>query len=169
MEEINIEAAKHIRDEAGQANTELESLRAQLAEAEARALRLHADMENMRRRMQREREEIWHFAAADCLQKFLPVLDNLQRAVEVLPDTTWSQGVVLVSRQLEDTLVKFGLEPIPTVGCFDPQFHEAIAQDADSSLPENTITGVFERGYLFKGRVLRPSKVKVRAGGCSDE
>lgn len=97
------------------------------------------------------------------------MLDNLQRAVEVLPDTTWSQGVVLVSRQLEDTLVKFGLEPIPTVGCFDPQFHEAIAQDADSSLPENTITGVFERGYLFKGRVLRPSKVKVRAGGCSDE
>ncbi|MBT9133995.1 MAG: Protein GrpE [Firmicutes bacterium] len=151
------------------ASSEVEVLRVELAEAEARFLRLHADMENMRRRLQREKEEIWHFALADCLAKLLPVLDNLQRAVAALPDSTWGQGVVLVSRQLEDVLAKYGLEPIAAAGLFDPQYHEAIMQDGESAEPENTITAVLERGYLFKGRVLRPSKVKVSMGGCSDE
>lgn len=150
-------------------DNEIEVLRAELAEAMARNLRLLADMENMRRRLQREREEVWQVAVADCLTKLLPVLDNLQRAVAALPDSTWGQGVVLVARQLEEVLSKIGLEPIAAVGPFDPQYHEAIMQDAESPEPENTITAVLERGYLFKGRVVRPSKVKVSMGGCSDE
>jgi len=142
-------------------NNELDNLRVRLAEAESRALRLHADMENMRRRLQREKEEIWHVAVADCLTRFLPTLDNLQRAIAALPDSTWGQGVVLVGRQFEETLAKLGLEPIVAVGQFDPLYHEALAQDPDSLEPENTITAVLERGYAFKGRVLRPSKVQV--------
>jgi molecular chaperone GrpE len=148
---------------------ELEGLKNKLAEAEARVLRLHADMDNMRRRMQREKEEIWNVAVADCLARLLPVVDNLERAVATLPDSTWGQGVVLVSRQFEDVLTKLGLEPIAAAGMFDPQYHEALMQDVESREPENTITAVLERGYVFKGRVIRPSKVKVSVGGCSDE
>jgi len=163
MEEI----LKDIADK--ESSSEPESLKCKLAEAEARSLRLHADMDNMRRRMQREKEELWNVAVADCLAKLLPVVDNLQRAVAALPDSAWGQGVVLVSRQFEEVLTKIGLEPIAAVGLFDPQYHEALVQDAESCEPENTITAVLERGYAFKGRVLRPSKVKVSVGGCSDE
>jgi len=161
------ETVKDIQDKEG--SNELESLKCKLAEAEARTVRLHADMENMRRRLQREREELWNVAVADCLAKLLPVVDNLQRAVAALPDAAWGQGVVLVSRQFEDVLTKMGLEPLAAVGLFDPQYHEALVQDTASCEPENTITAVLERGYAFKGRVLRPSKVKVSVGGCSDE
>ena len=76
---------------------------------------------------------------------------------------------MLVSRQFEDVLTKLGLEPIAAAGMFDPQYHEALMQDVESREPENTITAVLERGYVFKGRVIRPSKVKVSVGGCSDE
>ncbi len=151
------------------AGSEIDVLKEQLAQAEARILRAHADMDNMRRRLQREKEEIWQIAVADCLARMLPVHDNLQRAIATLPDSTWGQGVVLVGRQLEDVLAKLGLVPIAAAGLFDPQYHEAIVQDSESAEPENTITAVLERGYLFNGRVLRPSKVKVSIGGNNNE
>jgi len=126
---------------------------------------LHADMENLRRRTLREKEEIWQIAAADVLVQLIPTLDNFDRALKVLPDHDWAQGITMVSKQLQDTLERFGLEQISTQGAFDPQYHEAIMQDNESNEPENTITGEFERGFLFRGKVLRPSKVRVSTGG----
>lgn len=144
---------------------ELESKQQALQELEARFLRLHADMDNMRKRLQREKEELWAVAVADCLTQMLPVLDNFDRALKALPENDWAKGIVMVSKQLNDILGRMGLEPIVAEGAFDPQYHEAIMQDETSTEPANTITAEFERGYSFKGKVLRPSKVRVSTGG----
>lgn len=144
---------------------ELDFKQQSLQELESRVLRLHADMDNMRRRLQRERDDMWTVAVADCLSQMLPVLDNFDRALKALPDNDWARGIVMVSKQLSDILARMGLEPIRAEGAFDPQYHEAIMQDNTSTEPENTITGEFERGFCFKGKVLRPSKVRVSTGG----
>jgi molecular chaperone GrpE len=152
--------------------SELDALKAELAEKtesvqalENRILRLQADMENLRRRTVREKEEIWQIAVADVFSQLLPTLDNFERAMLVLPPNDWAQGIVMVSKQLQDVLARLGLEVIDSQGSFDPQYHEAIMQDIASTEPENTITGAFERGYKLRGKVLRPSKVRVSTGG----
>lgn len=151
---------------------DIESLQAELAqknqalqELESKVLRLHADMDNLRKRTAREKDEIWQVAAADVMTDLLPVLDNFDRATQVMPQNDWAQGIVMVSKQLQDVLQRLGLEQIETQGTFDPQYHEAIMQDTESSAPENSITGEFQRGYMFRGKVLRPSKVRVSTGG----
>lgn len=148
---------------------ELQAKNQTIQDLENRILRLHADMDNLRRRTMREREETWHLAAADVLTQLLPILDNFQRAMLVLPENDWAQGIAMVSKQLQDVLASLGFEVIDSQGAFDPQYHEAIMQDPASSQPENTITGEFERGYKFRGKVLRPSKVKVSTGGNNNE
>lgn len=152
--------------------SEMDSLKAELVEKtelvqglENRILRIQADMDNLRKRTMREKEEIWQVAVADVLTQLLPTLDNFERAMQVLPQHDWAQGIVMVSKQLQDILSRLGLETIDAQGNFDPQYHEAILQDNASPEPENTITGEFERGYKLRGRVLRPSKVRVSTGG----
>ena len=152
--------------------SEVDALKAELVQKtesvqglENKILRLQADMDNLRKRTVREKEEIWQVAAADVLTQLLPTLDNFERAMQVLPPNDWAQGIVMVSKQLQDALARLGLETIDSAGCFDPQYHEAIMQDTASNEPENTITGEFERGYKLRGKVLRPSKVRVSTGG----
>ena len=151
---------------------ELEALKAELAQKteslqglENKVLRLQADMDNLRKRTMREKEEIWQVAVADIMTQLLPTLDNFERAMQVLPQNDWAQGIAMVSKQLHDVLAQLGLETIDAQGSFDPQYHEAIMQDIASSEPENTITGEFERGYKLRGKLLRPSKVRVSTGG----
>ncbi|KAF0198140.1 MAG: molecular chaperone GrpE [Bacillota bacterium] len=151
---------------------ELEALKAELVqkteiaqELENRILRLQADMDNLRKRTMREKEETWYVAAADIMTQLLPTLDNFERAMQVLPQNDWARGIAMVSKQLQDVLARLGLETIESQGSFNPQYHEAIMQDIASTEPENMITGEFERGYKLRGKVLRPSKVKVSTGG----
>jgi len=149
-------------------NKELALAKSTLQESENRLVRLMADMDNLRKRTQREKDEIWNIAAADVLVQLLPTLDNFSRAIKVMPQTDWAQGVAMVAKQLDETLQRLGLETINSEGSFDPQFHEAVMQDPNSEQPENTITCEFEKGYLFRGKVLRPSKVRVSTGGESN-
>ncbi|MBS3938375.1 MAG: nucleotide exchange factor GrpE [Peptococcaceae bacterium] len=142
---------------------------AQVAELHAKLLRLQADMDNMRRRHQREKEELGYMAAADCIYQLLPAMDNFDRAVKLLPAGDWTQGMVMVHKQLQDILQCLGLEPIAATGAFDPELHEAVAIDEDSTDPENSVTQELERGYKYRNRVLRPSKVRVSMGGCKIE
>lgn len=150
---------------------EIASLRAQLAEKdelEKRLLRLQADMDNLRKRTAREKEEWWQLATADVLKELIPILDNFERAVGVVSggeSSDWAQGMIMVVRQFQATLARLGLEEVCNAGTFDPQCQEAIMQDNDSVEPENTVTAVFEKGYSHKGRLLRPSKVRVSTGG----
>lgn len=140
-----------------------------MQELESRLLRLQADMENMRRRHQREKEDLWEVVAADLLCQLLPTMDNFDRAIKVLPTGDWTQGMVMVHKQFQEVLARVGLTPVDCACAFDPQYHEAVAIDEDPTSPENTITAELERGYKLRGRVLRPSKVRVSVGGMSNE
>ncbi|MDP3058637.1 MAG: nucleotide exchange factor GrpE [bacterium] len=158
---------------------EIDSLRLQLEEkAKAiselglRNVRLLADMDNLRKRTIREKEEIWQVATIDCVKQLLPFIDSFSRAVESLPkgaSDDWAQGILLVKRQLSETLSQIGLETIDASGQFNPMYHEVIMEDGDSEEPENTITSEMQSGYIINGKVIRPSMVKVSLGGKRNE
>jgi molecular chaperone GrpE len=129
-------------------------------------LRLQADFENFKRRVERERRETERRASSVVMERLLPILDNFERAISSPPDEggngAFRDGVVLIFRQLLEELRREGLTPIDTIGQpFDPQIHEAVATDHESGLPSHTVVEELRRGYLLRGRVLRPALVKV--------
>jgi molecular chaperone GrpE len=143
---------------------------AALAEARAERDRSHdlwirarADFENFRKRVERERAEERSQAGAGIVRDILPVLDNLDRALANAPaGDPFREGVALIHRQLRDALTRAGLEPIEAVGeTFDPVFHEAVVTERTARFEANRVLEEVQRGYLFRGRVLRPALVKV--------
>lgn len=142
-------------------------VREKTAEAENnynRALRLQADYENLRRRTRQEREELLKFGSEQLIKNLLPVLDNFERALASAGDggEKFISGVEMIHRQLNEVLNAEGLTPIPAKGePFDPNLHEAVMQVEDTGEPENTIAEELRRGYYLKGKVIRPSMVKV--------
>ncbi|HSL93560.1 MAG TPA: nucleotide exchange factor GrpE [Bacillota bacterium] len=153
--------------EHGPQNEALKAAVAEKEDTERRLLRLQADMDNLRKRTAREKDEWWQLATADLLKQLLPVLDNFERALGTAPaeGDEWAQGIIMVARQMQSTLEALGLEEVCNEGCFDPNCHEALMPDADPDKQENMVTAVFEKGYRYKGRLLRPSKVRVSTGG----
>jgi len=141
---------------------------AEIAELQNRILRVHADFDNYRKRVHKEKEEWVQYASQDLVEKLLPVLDNFARAisaVEVQNEETKNvlAGIGMIEKQLREILQKEGLEPIEAVGKeFNPQFHEAVMQVlVEESIPDNQVVEEIRKGYLFKGRLLRASMVKV--------
>jgi molecular chaperone GrpE len=132
-------------------------------------LRRQAEFENYRKRIERERGETYQRARAEVLLEFLPVVDNLERALSSLENSQGDaealrHGVELIHRQFHDALGKFGLEPVPAVGqTFDPHVHEAVTLEPTDKHEENTIIEEFQRGYRMGDKLLRPAKVKVAA------
>jgi molecular chaperone GrpE len=129
-------------------------------------IRLKADFDNFKKRVDRTREASERQAAAQLVSRLLPVLDNFERALsaawQVGGDTTFQDGIGLIFRQLLDELRKEGLVAVDTVGePFDPEIHEAVATMEGSGLPDNTVVEELQRGYLLHGRLLRPALVKV--------
>lgn len=150
---------------------ELEQLRAELARAQEEArnhlerlARAQADFENFRRRAQREREELALYANQGLLKDFLPVLDNLERALaagEAATAESLRAGVDLTARQFRTLLEKHGVTPVEAVGQpFDPNVHEAVMQEpGDYEVP--TVVLELQKGYKIGDRLLRPAMVKV--------
>ena len=144
----------------------LESL---VATERERMLRLRADFDNYRKRTERERGEIERFALADALREILPVVDNLERALEAQGAQSppadpgeLRKGVEMIVRQFHEVLRRNGLSPIPAVGeRFDPSVHEAVFQEESESVTEPTVAVELQRGYRLNDRLLRPSLVKV--------
>lgn len=138
-------------------------------ELENRLLRLQADFDNFRKRTARERLEQAKLAEAALVTNLLPVLDNFDRALANLPqeaDTSWAEGVQLVHKQLLDVLGQQGLERINCAQPFDPNIHEAVMREAcTNDEAEGTILQELQSGYLYQGRLLRPSMVKVATNG----
>ncbi|MGI6358093.1 MAG: nucleotide exchange factor GrpE [Bacillota bacterium] len=133
-----------------------------IAELEHRVLRLHADFDNYRKRTLREREEQATLAEAELLRKLLPVLDNFDRALEAMPaGQPWAEGVKLVYKHWMDVLSQQGLEAIDCEQPFDPNLHEAVMRDESGAKPDGTILQELQRGYQYKGKLLRPSMVVV--------
>ncbi len=137
------------------------------ADLRQRLLRLQADFENFKKRIDRERLDHFRYATFELVGRLLPVLDNLERAVAAarpgVAGDALLDGVVLIQRQLLVGLEVEGLRGMESVGeLFDPERHEAVATDPDSPVPPHTVTHVFQRGYFLHDRVLRPAMVRVR-------
>ena len=142
---------------------ERDRLAAEKAELHDRLLRARAEFDNARRRAERERSDFLQFAAMDLVREILPVLDDFERALKVeTADREYAKGVELIYQRLFETLKKLGLEPIETGGKpFDPNLHQAVERVETEEAEDQAILGEFQRGYNFKGKLLRPAMVRV--------
>jgi molecular chaperone GrpE len=125
--------------------------------------RRQAEFENFRRRVERERGELFEFASMDSVKVLLPVLDDFERAIKIEgADREYARGMELIYQRLYESLKKLGLEPISTEGSlFNPHLHHAVDMVDTKDQPDQTILEEYQRGYHFKGRLLRPAMVKV--------
>jgi molecular chaperone GrpE len=142
---------------------ERDRLAADCADAQDRLLRARAEFDNARRRAERDRSDFVQFAAMDVVRNLLPVLDDFERARKVeTADKEYAKGVELIYQRFLDSLKKLGLEPIETEGKqFDPNHHEAVQRVQTEDAEDQAILGELQRGYNFKGKLLRPAWVKV--------
>lgn len=158
------DAQETSEDDASALKAQVESLQAALAEKDNRVKRLQADFENFRRRTSKEREELANVVTQDLLKGMLPILDNFDRAMaaEQKDSASFQKGVEMIYTQLHETLKNDGLEPIETAGQkFDPNFHQAVMRVENPDLEDDTIAQELQKGYIVKGRVIRPSMVQV--------
>ncbi len=151
-----------------------ESVEQELAAARDKLVRLQADMENYRKRVDRTINEIVRSRRADVLRAMLPVIDNLDRAIEsVDPETADAAGVIegvrLTRKQMADVLKGQGVEPIEAGGDFNPNYHEVVATVADPDRSDGEIVDVVRAGYLLQDLVLRPSMVRVTKNPTDNE
>ena len=142
---------------------ELESLKTQVAQQEDKYLRLAAEYDNYRRRTTREKESIWNDAKAEAAVAFLPVYDNLERALkQETADEAYKKGVEMTMTQLKSVLEKLGITEIDALGKpFDPALHNAVMHVEDENLGENTVAEVFQAGFMLGEKVIRFAMVKV--------
>lgn len=151
-------------EDAAALKAQVESLKAALEEKDNRVKRLQADFENFRRRTSKEREELANVVTQDLLKSMLPILDNFDRAMaaEQKDNKSFQKGVEMIYTQLHETLKNAGLELIDTAGQkFDPNFHQAVMRVENPDLEDDTIAQELQKGYIVKGRVIRPSMVQV--------
>ena len=142
---------------------ELEKLRKQMDEKEEQYLRLAAEYDNFRKRSQKEKEGIYQGAKSDAVAAFLPVYDNLERALkQETADEAYKKGVEMTMTGLKDILSKLGVEEIPALGAtFDPSLHNAVMHVEDENAGENTVVEVFQSGFKLGEKVIRFAMVKV--------
>lgn len=154
-----------------------EALAAENAELKDRILRTMAEMENLRKRTEREISDTRSYAIANFARDMLSATDNLSRALMVLPDevrnTTDSavkaliEGIEMTDREMQRLMQKNGVKPIMAEGeKFDPHFHQAMFEVPDPSVPEGTVVQVVQAGFAIGDRVLRPAMVGVAKGGA---
>lgn len=145
------------------ARAEVDDLRRALEDRDAQYLRLAADFENFRRRSAQENLDRARYASESAAVALLPVLDNLQRAIQHAPEgDPMVDGVRMVARQFEDALRSLGVTPIEAEGApFDPAIHEAIGGEESPEVSQDTVLAVLQPGYRLHDRVLRPALVRV--------
>ena len=146
---------------------ERDQLAQEKADLHDRLLRRQAEFDNFRRRSERERLEMSDFISMEAVRPLLTVLDDFERALKAARvsegvDNEFVKGVELIHNRLLETLTKMGLEPIEAVGRpFDPNVHNAIQREETQDAEDNTVVEEYQRGYNFRGKLLRPSMVKV--------
>jgi|UPI00068703A0 molecular chaperone GrpE len=171
-EEIGSERDRLTPENEGVAETEHAAgkLEAELAETRDRYLRSLAELDNLRRRSQRERAEAVRYAAADLVRDLLPNVDNLRRAIESFPQEEQAdgparrllEGIEAVEQGFLETLGKRGIRRIDPLGeRFDPTQHQAVMQVTDHERSAGTIAAVLQPGYIYADRLLRPAMVSV--------
>lgn len=158
-----------------QADGRLAELEAEVARLKDERLRALAEVENVRRRAQRDRQEASQYAISAFARELLAVVDNLQRALASIDAPgraadpaldALASGIEMTERQLLGVLERYGVKPIPAEGApFDPHVHEAMFEIDNPSVEHGTVLQVLERGYLLHDRTLRPARVAVARGG----
>ncbi len=143
--------------------SELQKIKAERDSLLDRLARAQAEFENARRRASKEQQEYRDYAVTDAVKTLLPVVDSLERALQVQSDSTeFRGGVELIYKQLQAALAKLSVHPIVAKGePFDPRFHEAIEMVQTTDAPDHQVIEELQRGYKFKDRLLRPAMVKV--------
>ena len=135
-----------------------------IAEVTDHYQRLMAEYDNFKKRTQKEKEAIYTDSVKDTVAELLPVMDNLLRAIESFPDKESAEcmGVEMVLKQTEDIFTKIGVSEIKAVGEeFNPELHNAVMHIEDENVTENTVVEEFQKGYIYKDKVIRYSMVKV--------
>lgn len=160
---------KELEKQLGQVRGELEE-RKKIAEGYLeRLMRMQAEFENYRKRVDKDREEYIKFASENIIRDLVDVSENLERAIIAGQDAgekgasdTLLKGVEMTLKQLNDILSREGLSPIESVGKpFDPNYHEAVSRVASKDTPENVVVKEYMRGYLLNSKVIKPAKVEV--------
>ena len=157
---------------------QLSELRAELEEKKGvsegyldRLMRMQAEFENYRKRIEKEREDVRRMASERIVRELVDVAENLERALDAcagsagpVPDSL-GEGIRMTLNSLKDVLCREGLSEIDSVGKpFDPNYHEVVSTVASEDHPENTVVKEYMKGYLLNTRVLRPAKVEVSSG-----
>jgi molecular chaperone GrpE len=166
-------AASVASQDSGQLAVAYENLTQEKQELYDRLLRKQAEMDNFRKRVQREKEEFLEHATSDLVRTLLPVLDGFERALLHRNSGTADQfgaGVELIYRQLMETLNRAGVKAIETKGkIFDPHLHQAVEAVAAPGFRDQEIVEELQRGYKIKERLLRPAIVKVAVAGAKEK
>jgi len=142
---------------------ELDQIRTEAAEYKDGWQRSRAEFDNYRKRMDRENSQVYQNAVGNILKRYLPVMDDLERALQSRPaDLAWADGIELIYRKLKSILDSEGIQRIDAEGQpFDPNFHEAIGQEHSDSLPSGHVVAVVQNGYTLGDKVIRPAMVRV--------
>jgi len=157
------EATKKKNRKTEKKEAELEALKAQLATEKDNYLRLAAEYDNFRKRSQKEKDHIYNEGVSDTLLKFLPIYDNLERALQqATADEAYKKGVEMIMGAMKETLDKCGVTVFGETGeGFDPALHNAVMHVEDASLGENVIAEVFQKGFRIGEKVVRFAMVRV--------
>lgn len=145
----------------------LDACQAELARVKEQLIRVSADFENFRKRMEKERGQWVYIAQADVFKKLLPIIDDFDRAMaqrseqETADQRAWISGFELIAKSLHKFLESMGVTEITENSVFDPQFHEAVSHIDSPEHTSGQIISVLQRGYSFKDTVLRPARVVV--------
>jgi molecular chaperone GrpE len=155
-----IEATLQVEDKTPEA---METIQAELEETKDKYLRLYAEFENYRKKVQKDKEELIRYSNESLIYELLPVIDNLEMALKHTDEKeSLIKGVENTLREMLRTLQKFGLSPIDAIGKpFDPNYHHAMSQIERDDVDNNTVVEELRRGYLYNEKVIRPSLVTV--------
>lgn len=156
-----------IMDPLKEMEEKVESLKNEAAESHDRLLRLAAEFENYKKRSAREMNDFRKFANESFVKAMLPVVDNLDRAIESSSNDKHAnssvvEGVNMTLREILKVFEQYGIKPIESLGkTFDPSLHQAVMQEDDEAYPENTVSKELQKGYMIHDRLLRPAMVVV--------
>ena len=161
--EQSVEAEQEEVETTQSETVETESVDDRMAQQEDKYLRLAAEYDNYRKRTAKEKESLWTSAKAETAAAFLPVYDNLERAMkQPTADEAYKKGIEMTMNQLKEVFSKLGITEIPALGhTFDPNLHNAVMHIDDENLGENEVAEVFQAGFQCGEKVIRFAMVKV--------
>jgi molecular chaperone GrpE len=156
-------SAAPAEDQLAAISAERDQLAAEKADLLDRLLRRQAEFDNFRRRTERERSEFLQFAGMELARELLPIVDDFERALKVeSSDKDYVRGIELIYQRLSEILKRMGVEPLEAAGKpFDPNVHQAVDRVETPEVADQTVLEEYQKGYNFKGKLLRPAMVKV--------